>query len=810
MKPSFALLTTLLFLGLSTLIPSLLYARGDEYISGEVLVKFKKGTFSKNANTLHSTLKTSKKRELPKLRLHHLKLPKRMSVDEAVRKYEQDPIVEYAEPNYIVHALATTPSDPSFNLLWGLNNINDNDIDAPEAWDITTGSDNIVIAVIDSGLAYNHPDFADNVWTNDAELNGSPLIDDDGNGYDDDFYGWDFIDGDGYPLDLNDHGTHVAGIIAAQGNNNTGIAGVMWDAKIMPVRVLGLSGSGSAFDAIAAIQYAYDNGARIMNCSWGGENFSQSLKDAIENAADALFIFSAGNTRGDTDFSPVYPASYNSSNIISVAATNDADELAWFSSYGSDSVDLAAPGVGILSTVPEYSYGTPVTVYPAAGTVEDFEDSTGTLPLQGWNRGGTNSTWAVTAGTGVSGTNSLEDSPGGNYANNTYSWAGYMTPFDSSAKGRRYLLAFDVKGDVESDYDRLDIIYSDDGSSWDWIDYLTGPQSAFTSYTADYTPVAETYDSFHFGFRIDSDNTIQRDGAYIDNITMTSEVISISSYDYIYYQGTSVAAPHVTGVAGLLLANGPTLTNLELKEIILSSVDQVAGLSGKMLTGGRLNAYAALLGTNPSVAASDLSATAVSSSRINLSWSDNSSNEDGFRIERKTDISGTYSQIASTKPNITSYSNTDLAVSTTYYYRVSAYNTNGNSAYSNEANATTSAVANTNGGGGGGCFIATAAYGSYWAPHVMTLRKFRDEYLLDNKLGKKFVQVYYKYSPPLAYFIAEHDELQFVVRVGLTPLVGFSWLAVNYGVIAAVVILLSLLTLIISGTCLMVKTRKAS
>ena len=159
MKPSFALLTALLFLGLSTLIPSFIYARSVEYISGEVLVKLKEGTFSKDANNLHSTLETSKKSELPKLRLHHLKLPKRMSVDEAVRKYEQDPIVEYAEPNYIVHALATTPSDPSFNLLWGLNNINDNDIDAPEAWDITTGSDNIVIAVIDSGLAYNHPDF---------------------------------------------------------------------------------------------------------------------------------------------------------------------------------------------------------------------------------------------------------------------------------------------------------------------------------------------------------------------------------------------------------------------------------------------------------------------------------------------------------------------------------------------------------------------------------------------------------------------------------------------------------------------------
>ena len=703
-----------------------------------------------------------------------MKLPKQMSVEDAVREYEQDPNVEYAEPNYIVHALATTPNDTSFNLLWGLNNTKDTDIDAPEAWDITTGSDNTVIAVIDSGLAYNHPDFANNVWTNNVEVNGSALIDDDGNGYEDDFYGWDFIDGDGYPLDLNEHGTHVAGTIAAQGDNARGITGVMWDAKIMPVRFLGLSGSGSTFDAIAAIKYAYDNGARIMNNSWGGGDFSQSLKDTIEiYAADALFIFSAGNTNRNNDTSPLYPASYDSPNIISVAATNDDDDLAWFSNYGSISVDLAAPGVDILSTIPQYSYGAPITVYPPAGTVENFEESTGSLPRQGWDKGGTNSAWAVTAGTGVSGTNSLEDSPGGNYANNTFAWAGYMTPIDSSAKGQRYLLSFDWRGDLELNWDWLDIIYSDDGSTWDWIDFRTGIQSSFTSYTADYTSVSETFDSFYFGFRIDSDNSDQRDGAYIDNIRLTSEVISITSYNYIYYQGTSMAAPHVTGVAGLLLANDPTLTNLQLKDIILNSVDPIADLSGKVLTGGRLNAYAALLGTSPPAAPSDLSATVVSSSRIDLSWTDNSSKEDGFRIERKTGISGTYSQIASVGQSVTSYSNTGRAASTTYYYRVNAYNTNGNSAYSNETNATTSAappaVSGGGGGGDGGCFIATAVYGSYLAPEVEVLKQFRDNHLMTNPAGRKLVELYYRHSPPLADLIRENEVLKALARIVLTP-----------------------------------------
>jgi len=675
-----------MLIGLSILIPNHLYGREAQYVPGEVLVKFKDGTLAEDASNLHATLKTSKKRELHKLKLHRLKLPKQMSVEDAVKKYEQDPNVEYAEPNYIVHALATNPNDPSFNQLWGLNNIDDTDIDAPEAWDITTGSENIVIAVVDTGLAYNHPDFADNIWTNNAELNGTALVDDDNNGYVDDFYGWDFIDGDGLPLDLNQHGTHVAGIIAAQGDNAEGVTGVMWDAKIMPVRFLGPSGSGSVFSAIAAIKYAYDNGARIINNSWEGEGYSQSLKDTIEQyAADALFIFAAGNT-GDT--SPAYPASYDCLNIISVAATDNADVLASFSSYDAISVDLAAPGDSIYSTIPQFSYGAPITIYPPAEAVEDFEGATGPLPQQDWNRSGTNSTWGVTAGTGLGGTNSLEDSPSTNYANNTYSWAYYENPVDSSVKGQRYLLTFDWKGNLEQDYDRLDIIYSDDASAWDWIDYRTGSQLNFTSYTTDYTPVAETFDEFYFGFRVDSDNQNTRDGVYIDNIKMTSEVISISSYNYANFSGTSMAAPHVAGVAGLLLANNPTLTNLQLKDIILNNVDPIPDLSGRVLTGGRLNAYEALR-NSPPAPPSGLSATAASSSGINLAWTDNSTNETGFRIERKTGASSTYSEVASVGANVTSYADTGLSASTTYYYRVSAYNTNDNSDYSNEANDTT-------------------------------------------------------------------------------------------------------------------------
>ncbi|MBW2466431.1 MAG: peptidase S8, partial [Deltaproteobacteria bacterium] len=155
---------------LSVLIPCPLFAGAAAYVPGEILIKFRDGTIAGDAKRLHASLKTVLKMELPKLKLQHLKLPEGMTVEEALRKYRQDPMVEYAEPNYMVHALETTPNDTSFNQQWGLSNTGDYDIDAPEAWDITTGAENIIIAVVDSGLAYNHPDFANNVWTNEAEL----------------------------------------------------------------------------------------------------------------------------------------------------------------------------------------------------------------------------------------------------------------------------------------------------------------------------------------------------------------------------------------------------------------------------------------------------------------------------------------------------------------------------------------------------------------------------------------------------------------------------------------------------------------
>jgi subtilisin family serine protease len=676
------------------------------YVPGEVLVKFKTGTSASRMQVLHNALGAVKIKEIRHIGVHRIKLPHEMSVEDAIKYYKAEPDVEYAEPNYILRK-ATIPDDPGFTNLWGLNNTgqtggtNDADIDAPEAWDITTGSTNVIIAVIDTGVAYNHPDLNENIWVNTNEIAGNG-IDDDGNGYIDDIYGWDFIDNNGYPEDYEGHGTHVAGTIAAKGNNNIGIAGVMWSAKIMSIRVLGVSGFVNVADAADAITYAADNGARIINASWGGYDYTLTLYNAISYAAskNVLFVAAAGNERNNNDTDPFYPASYNLPNIISVAATDYNDRLASFSNYGANSVDLAAPGVNIYSSIPVLTYGTPITVYS-----ENFDGASGELPLLGWSRGGANSTWAVTAGTGIGGTNSLEDSPSGIYLPNTNSWAGYMTPF-TSFKNNRYTLSFRWKGYIDPfTNDFLYINYSPDGVNWNAADLTDGNHGIFTQYSEhEITAAADFYNSFYFGFGLESDSIGNYDGVYIDDVVLEREPISISGYSYESDEGTSMAAPYVSGVAGLILSLNPGLSYSQVKDIISNTVDKIPSLSGKTITGGRVNALNAVQNALPPDAPGNLLASSISSSQINLSWTDNSSNETGFKIERKTDSGGTYTEIATTGADVTSYNDTGLSASTTYSYRVRAYNVISDSPYSNEVIVTTPEEGK-GGGGGGGCSI---------------------------------------------------------------------------------------------------------
>lgn len=313
-------------------------------------------------------------------------LPPQQSVDQAIRRLQASPLVEYAQPDYRYQAAAVTPLFPNdywYTTIWHYDNTAagsdrtlDADIDAPEAWAVTTDASQVIVAVIDTGITFTdlahtipHRDLQGNLWQNAAEAAGVLGVDDDGNGYIDDIYGINAITGTGDVYDdhfsglgVASHGTHVAGSIGAVGNNGpayeSDVVGIGWSATIMPLKFLNSMGSGALSDGIECINYAIANGAQIINASWGSTIFDQALFDAIKVARDAgiLFVAAAGNSGVDIDVTPHYPASYNLENIVAVAATGYNDELALFpsgsrSNYGANSVDLGAPGLRIWSTV---------------------------------------------------------------------------------------------------------------------------------------------------------------------------------------------------------------------------------------------------------------------------------------------------------------------------------------------------------------------------------------------------------------------------------------------------------------------------
>jgi len=251
------------------------------------------------------------------------------TVANAVSDLERHKGVMYAEPDYEVHA-ALVPNDPFYDQEWGLAAIG-----APAAWDLTTGSPQVLVAVIDTGIDATHPDLAPNLWRNP---DGSGAI------------GYDFVDDDTVPQDDNGHGTHVSGTIDARGNDGFGVAGVSWNSTLMALRVLNAAGSGFVSDIVRADLFAAQEGARIVNESLGGSNFTQSERDAIASAPNTLFVVAAGNSASNNDTTGAYPCDYDLPNLVCVAASDRDGSLASFSNYGATNVDLSAPGVGIVST----------------------------------------------------------------------------------------------------------------------------------------------------------------------------------------------------------------------------------------------------------------------------------------------------------------------------------------------------------------------------------------------------------------------------------------------------------------------------
>ncbi len=290
-----------------------------------------------------------------------------MSTKEAIERLKSHQAIEYVEPDYRV-SIASAPNDPRFDELWGLNNEGqtggtaDADIDAVEAWTISTGSRDVVVGVIDTGIDYSHSDLASNMWVNTSEIAGDG-IDNDGNGFIDDIHGINAITNSGDPMDDEGHGTHVSGTIGASGNNSVGVVGVNHEVSLVGCKFLDAAGNGSTSDAIKCIDYMVglkNSGVniRVLNNSWGGGGYSQALADAIESseAAELLFVAAAGNDTIDNDVNPHYPSNYENASVLSVASTNQTDDISWFSHWGLTRVDMGAPGTAILSTTPGESY----------------------------------------------------------------------------------------------------------------------------------------------------------------------------------------------------------------------------------------------------------------------------------------------------------------------------------------------------------------------------------------------------------------------------------------------------------------------
>jgi len=505
-------------------------------------------------------------------------------------------------PNIVKHLEDTLPVDPQFSSQWCHENTDNPyaDMDSPKAWDITTGSVDVVVALIDSGVDYTHPDLAANIWTNPWEIadNG---IDDDGNGYIDDIHGIDSGDGDSDPLDYDGHGTHVAGIMGAPGDNGIGVAGINWQVGIMVLK--GFEEASDGMDTtmeIEAIDYILAMKARgvnvvAVNASYGftGEE-DEVEKEAIEALGEAgiLFMAAAGNDSADNDNSYYghYPSSYDLDNIVSVAAGDADGQLADFSNYGAVGVDLAAPGDTILSTVmSDYVYT------PVSGDLffDDMENGAGNWTAE--------DTWAITEEQSDSPSHAWSDSPDGRY--DTYQDMALTGPvIDLSQASTALALGFSIRHELEEAgasgyFDSLQVWYlappetDDDDPAWEKIGSLAGSSDdKWVGYSA-VIPKRFFWEGFRFRFVLHSDYSIQKDGVYIDDVGIgMPETI----YPYAYYSGTSMASPQVTGAAGLVAAAFPDLGATDIKARLLDGTQPMADLDGDVATGGMLNLAGAL------------------------------------------------------------------------------------------------------------------------------------------------------------------------------------------------------------------------
>ncbi|WP_129727589.1 S8 family serine peptidase [Ectobacillus funiculus] len=415
-------------------VQSFAVKKGKKFKENELIVKFKNTYDVQSLGEVQGALGLKKKKDLGDKGTKLVEFKSGVKIEDAINALKASPLVEYAEPNYIlypsdVEAEATPKdvTDPLYGELWGLRNTGQSiewvtgtpgiDIKAEGAWLRTQGNPNVVVAVIDTGTDINHPDIKNQIWKNPGEIAGDG-IDNDNNGYIDDVNGWDFFHNDNTVFDADDgdeHGTHVSGTIAGSANG-IGVIGVAPNVKIMPLKFLGPDGGDSA-DAIQAINYAKAKGVKITNNSWGGGDFSQALYDAIKGS-NSLFVAAAGNDGINIDTQVSYPAGFDLPNILSVAAIDNTGNVADFSNYGTKNVDIAAPGVSIKSSVPkgwssDYSYayeylnGTSMATPHATGVAALLQSTNSTISPADLKSSIMNTVTKLSSLTGIVGTGGL-------------------------------------------------------------------------------------------------------------------------------------------------------------------------------------------------------------------------------------------------------------------------------------------------------------------------------------------------------------------------------------------------------------------
>ncbi|MGC1851017.1 MAG: S8 family serine peptidase [Solirubrobacterales bacterium] len=554
-------------------------AGGGDYVSGQAIVRFELGASAAVREKARSQAEVDFEETigLPRAQVVNVE----GSVKAAIRRLEGEPGIAYAQPNYVYSALAVEPPDDTFfGELWGLSDpaLPAPGVDVLSAWEDTRGADE-VIAVLDTGVDLTHPDLVGNLWENPSPTVG-------------DLHGYDFVDDDGDPDDYNFHGTHVAGTAAAVADNTLGIAGVAPEAEIMAVRVLDGDGSGTTATIVAGIEYAAAHGAGTINMSLGGPAGpgDQATADAIEAAgeAGAVVVVAAGNEGADNDAEPHTPCALPGANLICVAALNQTGSLASFSNFGAESVDLAAPGTTILSA--KTDYGPPLFS-------DGFESGLGLWTTEAFDGG---VPWG-TSSFPANGTLSAADSPGGNY--------GQQTPgAESLAESTLYTTAaidltgergcrvhFNTAYEIEPFFDGFFAGAISETPFFEDLDFdgavLDGTSPGFPNVLAKEEASVSALDGrgdAHAIFAVLSDENEELDGAYVDDmrlfcrdVTYVNAIATSQNYDqatsgnYVRFQGTSMATPHVAGVVALVRAAAPGLSAADAVDAVLAGASAI-------------------------------------------------------------------------------------------------------------------------------------------------------------------------------------------------------------------------------------------